>query len=55
MGNLIDRLFRAYVVDYIDLRFWPVFNFADVMINVGVIILIYQILMGKRKAKAGEA
>ena len=40
VGNLLDRLFRGYVIDYIDFGFWPVFNFADVMINVGAILFI---------------
>ena len=44
-GNLTDRLFRAAgwgrgaVVDFIDFRFWPVFNFADAAIVVGVMLL----------------
>ena len=41
-GNLIDRLFRGFVVDFIDLKFWPVFNLADVFITLGVILLIYK-------------
>jgi len=45
LGNLIDRFFRGYVVDFIDLRFWPVFNLADMAVNLGVIILLVQILM----------
>ncbi|MFH1825954.1 MAG: signal peptidase II [bacterium] len=40
LGNLIDRLCRTYVVDYVDVSFWPVFNFADIMINIGVIIFV---------------
>ncbi|MDD5594442.1 MAG: signal peptidase II [Candidatus Margulisbacteria bacterium] len=39
LGNLIDRLFRFYVIDYLDITVWPVFNLADIMINVGVIML----------------
>ena len=40
-GNIIDRFLRHYVVDYIDFRVWPVFNLADVMINVGVALLMW--------------
>jgi len=40
IGNLLDRFFRGYVIDYIDIGGWPVFNFADIMINVGVILFL---------------
>lgn len=43
LGNLIDRLFRFYVIDYLDLTAWPVFNLADIMINIGVILLIIRL------------
>lgn len=43
-GNLIDRLFRGHVVDFIDLYYgayhWPVFNFADSAITIGAVGLI---------------
>ncbi len=39
VGNLIDRLQTGYVVDFLDLRFWPVFNIADMAIVVGVFML----------------
>jgi len=40
LGNLFDRIVWKYVIDYIDLSFWPVFNLADIMINCGVFLLI---------------
>jgi signal peptidase II len=42
MGNGIDRFIRGYVVDFLDFKFidFPVFNFADVFINVGIICLL---------------
>lgn len=40
MGNIFDRVFRSYVIDYLDFRVWPVFNLADIMINVGVLLII---------------
>ncbi len=40
VGNLLDRFHHAYVVDFIDLRWWPVFNVADSFITVGVLILL---------------
>lgn len=44
LGNVIDRLFNGYVVDFIDVYagrwHWPVFNIADSAIVVGVFLLI---------------
>jgi signal peptidase II len=40
-GNLIDRLERGYVTDFIDLPAWPAFNLADTCITVGVLSLLY--------------
>ncbi len=45
LGNLIDRITRGYVVDFLDVNFWPfaswpVFNVADSAIVVGVAILL---------------
>jgi signal peptidase II len=49
LGNLIDRLRQGYVVDFIDLNFWPlqdwpVFNVADSAIVVGVSLLALTML-----------
>jgi signal peptidase II len=46
LGNLADRVFRdpgllrGAVVDFIDLRWWPVFNLADSGITVGCVLLL---------------
>ncbi|MBU0470599.1 MAG: signal peptidase II [Nanoarchaeota archaeon] len=40
IGNLIDRVFRSYVIDFIDFRIWPAFNIADAAISTAVIGLI---------------
>ena len=40
VGNLIDRTFRGYVIDFFDLSFWPVFNIADMAISISVIGLV---------------
>lgn len=40
LGNLLERISLGHVVDYIDFRFWPVFNIADSAISIGVIWLI---------------
>ena len=40
IGNMIDRIFRGYVVDMFDLEFmdYPIFNLADIFVVVGVIL-----------------
>ncbi len=40
LGNLLDRLFRGYVVDFVHVHGWPIFNVADVAICVGVGLLM---------------
>ncbi|MBD3249792.1 signal peptidase II [Candidatus Woesearchaeota archaeon] len=40
IGNLIDRIFRGYVIDFLDFRIWPLFNIADTAITIGTFILI---------------
>lgn len=45
IGNLIDRVFYGYVIDYLQLSFFsPVCNFADYAITVGTILLIIYLL-----------
>jgi signal peptidase II len=43
MGNFVDRLFRGYVVDFVDIGFWPIFNLADASIVIGICILTYHL------------
>ena len=47
IGNLIDRVFFGYVRDFIDLKFWPVFNVADSFNVIGVAIICYLIIRNK--------
>ena len=42
-GNLIDRLRRGTVTDFIDLRLWPVFNLADAFIVAGLGVVLWSI------------
>ncbi len=49
LGNIVDRIFRGYVVDYIDFHVWPVFNYADIMINLGVLLIFIYILCHKEE------
>ncbi len=39
IGNLIDRIFFGYVIDFIDFRVFPVFNIADSAITIGAVII----------------
>ena len=43
IGNGIDRIYKGFVVDFINLNFinFPVFNIADISINIGFIFLLY--------------
>jgi signal peptidase II len=43
-GNLIDRVARGEVVDFIKVPNWPAFNVADSAITVGVVVLIWAVL-----------
>lgn len=40
VSNIIDRLYHGCVIDFIDLKFWPVFNLADIFIVSGAIFLL---------------
>ena len=59
IGNLIDRIFRGYVIDFIDFQIWPVFNLADSSITIAVIWIIIIDLVensqkkNKRKSATG--
>ena len=50
-GNLLDRLIHGYVIDFIDFYIfnynYPIFNFADSFICIGILIILYSIYMGE--------
>lgn len=48
--NLYDRIVLGYVIDYIDLGWWPVFNLSDSLISVGCIAFIFSYFF-ENKAK----
>lgn len=60
IGNLIDRIFRGYVIDYIEPLFinFAVFNFADILVTVGasvlIVYLIYDTIKDSKKSQAGK-
>lgn len=47
IGNLIDRIVLGHVRDFIDFKFFPVFNVADSFNTIGVLIIAYLILKEK--------
>ena len=50
VGNGIDRLTKGYVIDFINLNLieFPVFNIADISINIGLILIIYGYIKNKK-------
>jgi len=51
IGNLLDRIFRGHVTDFVSLGRFPVFNVADASISIGVALLILSMWLAERKAK----
>ena len=55
-GNLIDRIIKGYVIDFLDFKIfnydYPVFNVADIAIVIGVILLGYAII--RKEDKCGS-
>ena len=50
IGNIIDRVTRGYVVDFIHFHFFPyIFNFADICVVIGVALLILHIFFNERE------
>ncbi len=58
IGNLVDRVFRGYVVDYIEFLFidFAIFNFADILVTCSCFVLagwlLYEIYQESKKEKA---
>jgi signal peptidase II len=60
LGNLIDRIFRGRITDFIYFRFWgdfywPAFNVADSSLSIGIIILIWFIITTMTKKDEQKA
>ena len=49
LGNGLDRIIDGYVLDFINLNFinFPIFNIADISINVGFFIILYNLIRNK--------
>lgn len=43
-GNFLDRISVGFVVDFIDLGWWPVFNIADSCINLAIILILIEMV-----------
>ena len=52
IGNILDRIFRVYVVDFIDVHIngnhWYVFNIADSAVTIGLFFLLYSSIIIKK-------
>jgi signal peptidase II len=53
VGNYLDRILRGYVVDFIHLRHWPVFNVADIYVTLGATLLAVSVIRSRRAAMVG--
>lgn len=55
IGNLLDRIFRGFVVDFISIKWIGIFNFADMYIVIGVIfIIILELMESLKNGKASK-
>ena len=56
VGNLIDRIYRGFVVDYIHLKVinFAVFNFADICVTLGTVWLLLYLILDMKKEASGE-
>ena len=54
LGNVVDRIARGYVVDFIDMYagklHWPVYNVADSCISIGAVLLIFSVIFRRPHA-----
>lgn len=58
-GNLLDRIFRGYVIDFIefhirDIFYWPNFNVADSAISIGIALLVIDTIINPAVEEAPE-
>ena len=55
LANIIDRFINGYVIDFIYLHinqyYWPAFNFADIYISIGIIMILLNIIKKLNKNK----
>ena len=51
VGNFVNRLVLGYVIDFMDIKIFPVFNLADVFIDIAILLLIIDFLGFSRNKK----
>lgn len=58
LGNIIDRIFRGAVFDFIYFHYeqysFPAFNFADLFINVGVVIMVFHYILTSKSNQSNK-
>ena len=55
VGNLIDRVAHGFVIDFINIHIIPVFNVADMCINIGIGCFIVEYIIFRRAARDGSS
>jgi signal peptidase II len=53
VANAVDRFTQGYVVDFVDLHRWPVFNVADSAIVVGIVVAVFTLGQPPAKGAVG--
>jgi len=51
VSNLMDRLHKGCIIDFIDFKVWPLFNLADTFIMIGAILLVVSKIKKENKKK----
>jgi signal peptidase II len=54
IGNFIDRVLFGYVIDFIDIGIFPVFNIADICINIGIGFFILDMFIQNNDSKTSN-
>ena len=55
LSNIIDRIYSGYVIDFIYFHYkdfyWPAFNFADIYITIGILVIFINLIIKIKKTK----
>ena len=51
IGNFLDRLMLGYVIDFVDIKVFPLFNVADVCIDISIILFLLELIIYKNEIK----